>query len=81
MHIITRKKILDFAGKHLDCGTVLDAWYRIMKPTGFSNFVELRNIFPGADPAGESAGGAVQGFTCGIYIECHCRKGITRPPD
>jgi mRNA interferase HigB len=43
---------LDFAGKHPDCATALDTWYRIVKRTGFNNFVELRNIFPSADQAG-----------------------------
>ena len=52
MHIITRKRIVDFASKHPDCATALDSWYRIIKHTGISNFVELRLIFPSADQIG-----------------------------
>ena len=49
MHVITRKRIVDFASKHPDCATALDSWYRIIKHTRISNFVELRLIFPSAD--------------------------------
>ena len=49
MHIITRKRILDFAQKHPNCATALESWYRIVKHSGCSNFTELRAIFPSAD--------------------------------
>ncbi|WP_020590037.1 type II toxin-antitoxin system HigB family toxin [Desulfobacter curvatus] len=55
MHIITRKKILDFVKKYPGCATALDAWYRIVKNTRFANFAELRGVFPSADQ--------VDGFT------------------
>lgn len=49
MHVITRKRILDFAKKYPDCATALDSWYRIVKNSIFNNFVELRATFPSAD--------------------------------
>jgi len=49
MHIVTRKRILDFAQKHPSCATALDSWYRIIKHLNCSNFEELRTIFPSAD--------------------------------
>ncbi len=52
MHIITRKRILDFAESHPECATALDAWYRIVKHTKFGNFAELRRVFPSADQVG-----------------------------
>jgi mRNA interferase HigB len=52
MHIITRKRILDFAESHPACATALDAWYRIVKHTKFGNFAELRSVFPSADQVG-----------------------------
>lgn len=55
MHIITRKRIIDFAGKYPDCGNALESWYRIIKHSTISNFAELREIFPSADH--------VEGFT------------------
>ncbi|MDY6823728.1 MAG: type II toxin-antitoxin system HigB family toxin [Thermodesulfobacteriota bacterium] len=52
MHIITRKRLLDFAETHPDCASALDAWYRIVKHTDFRSFGKLRQTFPGADKVG-----------------------------
>jgi mRNA interferase HigB len=49
MHIITRKRLLDFATKNPACSTALNAWYRILKHSTVLNFAELRTIFPSAD--------------------------------
>jgi len=49
MHIITRKRLLEFAEEHENTSTVLDTWYRIVKNSEISNFSELRKIFPSAD--------------------------------
>ena len=49
MHIITRRRLLEFAKKHSYASTPLDTWYRIVKQTDISNFSELRCIFPSAD--------------------------------
>lgn len=53
MHIITRKHILDFASKHPETASALDAWYRIVKKTQFSNFAKLRMTFPSIDKVGD----------------------------
>jgi len=49
MHIITRKRLLEFAEKHPDSSDPLDRWYRTVKHTDFDTFSELRNVFPSAD--------------------------------
>lgn len=49
MHIITRKRLLEFAEKYPNSSDPLDRWYRIVKHTDFDTFSELRNVFPGAD--------------------------------
>ena len=49
MHIITRKRLLEFAQKHPDCAHALESWYRIIKLTNFNTFIELRRVFPSAD--------------------------------
>ncbi len=53
MHIITRKRLLEFAKKHPDCASALESWYRIVKRTDFNSFVELRQAFPNADQVGK----------------------------
>lgn len=49
MHIITRKRLLEFAEKYPNLSDPLDRWYRIVKHTDFDTFSELRNVFPSAD--------------------------------
>lgn len=53
MHIITRKRLNDFAGKHPEAGSALEHWYKTMKKRSFSSFAELRSIFPYTDQVGK----------------------------
>ncbi|MCC6972496.1 MAG: type II toxin-antitoxin system HigB family toxin [Anaerolineae bacterium] len=53
MHIITRKRLNTFAAAHPDSGSGLQHWYKIMKAGAFSNFAELRGVFPSADQVGK----------------------------
>ncbi len=53
MHVITRKRLLDFSKEHPACAVSLEAWYRIVKHTNIGNFAELRRIFPSADLVGK----------------------------
>ena len=53
MHIITRKRLNEFAEKHPDTESALANWYRLMKRNNVSNFVELREVFPAADQVGK----------------------------
>ena len=49
MHIITRKRIVDFANEHPGCSSALESWYRILKHSTISSFIELQTIFPSVD--------------------------------
>lgn len=49
MRVITRRRLLEFAEKHLDANEPLDRWYRILKSNDFESFSELRKSFPSAD--------------------------------
>jgi mRNA interferase HigB len=52
MHIITRKRLNEFAEKHPTATTGLAHWYRALKRNNPANFAELRRIFPHADQVG-----------------------------
>ena len=52
MHIITRKRLLEFGEKHPEAERPLDRWYRIVKHTNFESFSDLRKTFPNADQVG-----------------------------
>ena len=49
MHVITRKRLNEFAEKFPDTKSGLARWYATMKNGSFSNFAELRAVFPTAD--------------------------------
>jgi len=49
MHVIPRKRLLDFAKDHPNATIPLDSWYRIVKNTKILNFSELKGIFPSVD--------------------------------
>lgn len=53
MHIITRKRLNDFAQKHPDAISALQHWYKQAKSKDFNSFVELRKTFPSADQVGK----------------------------
>ena len=52
VHIITRKRLNEFAGKHPAATSGLVHWYQTLKKNNPLNFVELRRIFPHADQVG-----------------------------
>ena len=53
MHIITRKRLNDFAEKHPDAKAALQNWYKAAKSKNFSSFVNLRETFASADQVGK----------------------------
>lgn len=50
MHVITRKRLLDFARTHPDAAEPLDRWYRVAKAARWTNLADVRRTFPHADP-------------------------------
>ena len=53
MHIITRKRLNEFADKYPETRSALVNWYRLMKQNNFSSFAELRSMFSSADQVGK----------------------------
>ena len=53
MHIITRKRLNEFAEKNPDTKSALQHWYRLAKKSGFKSFSELRKTFGSADQVGK----------------------------
>jgi mRNA interferase HigB len=49
MHVITRKRLNDFARQYPETDSSLASWYHLMKTENFHNFAELRAKFPHAD--------------------------------
>lgn len=53
MHVITRKRLNDFAELYPEVKTALQHWYRVMRLQNFASFNELRTLFPHADQVGK----------------------------
>jgi len=53
MHVITRKRLNDFAGKFPETKNALAEWYRLMKQNDFDSIAEIRAVFPSADKVGK----------------------------
>jgi mRNA interferase HigB len=52
VHIISRKR-LEATEDHGDLGVPLDVWYPLTKSTTWKNLIEVRQLFPTADPVEE----------------------------
>ncbi len=53
MHVVTRKRLNEFAEKHPDAKSAVARWYAIVRKRRFLNFAQLRETFPQADQAGK----------------------------
>ena len=53
MHVITRKRLNEFAEKYPDTRSSLAHWYTIMRKNRFSNLAKLRETFSHADQVGK----------------------------
>lgn len=49
MHVITRQRLNEFAEKFPDTKNALARWFRLMKQNNFTDFAELKTIFPTTD--------------------------------
>lgn len=52
MHIIIRKRLLEFAVEHAGAFTPLDNWYRITKSAKWSHIEDVKQFYPNVDAVG-----------------------------
>ena len=53
MHVITRKRLNEFAEEHPETKNALADWYRLIQQNNFPNFAELQLMFSSADKVGK----------------------------
>lgn len=53
MHIISRRKLNEFAELYPESRNALARWYQVFKRFDFNNFAEVRSQFGSADQAGK----------------------------
>jgi mRNA interferase HigB len=76
MHVITRKRLIEFAKKYPKAESELDHWYRIVKRTNFDSFAELRKTFPSADHVGKFTVFDIGGNKARLIASIHYNKKI-----
>jgi len=52
MHVISRKRLVEFGNVHAPAQAPLDAWYRVMKAGRFTGWAALKATFGSADLLG-----------------------------
>ena len=52
VHVITRRRLIEFALKRPDARRPLLHWFAIVRKTDYSSFTDLRITFPSADQVG-----------------------------
>lgn len=53
MHVITRKRLREFAARHREAAEPLGVWYAIMSRSDFGSFAEIKRVFGSADKVGK----------------------------
>ncbi|MGH2516659.1 MAG: type II toxin-antitoxin system HigB family toxin, partial [Ktedonobacterales bacterium] len=74
MHIITRKRLNEFADKHPYATAALKQWHTQMKSGSFRTFVELRSVFPSADQVGKLTVFNIGGNTVRLIAAIHYNR-------
>jgi mRNA interferase HigB len=46
MHILTRRRLVEFSAIHPDAGKPLSNWHRVCEKTDFENFAHLKQVLP-----------------------------------
>ncbi len=74
MHIISRKKLLEFSKIHQDAEVSLDTWYRTAKSAKWKNLVEVRQTYPAADIVGKYTVFNIKGNNYRLIAEINYRS-------
>ena len=75
MHIISRKKLVEFSILHADVETSLDTWYRTSKAAAWQNLAELKQSFTSADLVGIYTVFNIKGNRYRLIAEINYRSG------
>ena len=75
MHIITRKRLNEFAAKYPDAHSALEHWYRTIKGRHFTNLVALRELFPTADQVANKTVFNIGGNKYRLIAAIHYNRG------
>jgi mRNA interferase HigB len=75
MHIISRKRLNEFTGKHPEAKSSLAHWYHLAKRQNFDSFAQLRETFPSADQVGNLTVFNIGGNKVRLIAAIHYNRG------
>ena len=75
MHVITRRRLNEFAARHPEARSALSQWYRLAHKTRFRSFVDLRRTFPSADVVGKFTVFDIGGNKVRLIAAIHYNRG------
>jgi mRNA interferase HigB len=75
MHVITRKRLNEFAERFPETRTALAKWYGLIKAANFGSFAELRAVFPHADQVGKLTVFNIGGNKVRLVAAIHYNRG------
>lgn len=75
MHVITRKRLNDFADRHPETRSALVKWYRLTKAARFRSFAHLRETFASADQVGKLTVFNIGGNKVRLIAAIHYNRG------
>ncbi len=75
MHVISRKKLVEFWTKHPTAESPLRVWFRRAKEAHWTTFSELRTAFPTADQVGRLIVLNVGGNRFRLIVAIHFNRG------
>jgi mRNA interferase HigB len=75
MHVISRKTLREFWERHPDSKGSLARWFKIMQPTDFVSFGDLRRTFSSADLVDDLVVFNISGNKYRLIASIHFNRG------
>lgn len=75
MHVISRRMLLEAAGRHAELREPLDVWYRLAKKARWRNLAEVRQVLPTTDAVDRFTVFNIKGNAYRLITEINYRTG------
>lgn len=75
MHVITKKRLVEFAARFPVSRDPLFKWYRIVSQTDFASFAAVRSVFRAADRVGKLTVFDIGGNKFRLIAAIHYNRG------
>lgn len=75
VHVITRRRLREFAARHRAAAGPLESWYAIVSKTDFASFADIRRAFATADKVGKFTVFDIGGNKYRLIAAIHYNRG------